>query len=61
MIEDKMLEKERFDARALSILENDVLETPELASAKVSLVFRAPYKFYLDWRFTNNPDEYSMF
>ena len=46
MIEDKMLEKERFDARALSIIENDILVSPELGSAQVPLVFRAPYKFY---------------
>ena len=46
VLQDKLIEKERFDTRALSILENDVLETPELGSKLVDLVLRSPYTFY---------------
>ena len=46
MNNDKITEKERWDQRALSILENDMLETPELGSKLVDLVLRSPYTFY---------------
>jgi len=46
MVDDKLIEKERFDARALSKLENDILVSLELGSAQVPLILREPYIFY---------------
>ena len=44
--EDKIIEKERYDDRALSIIKNDMLESSVVGSKLIPLPLRSPYLFY---------------
>ena len=45
-INDKLMEKNRYDSRALAILKKKELESSKLGSASIPLVLRSPYLFY---------------
>ena len=45
-INDKLMEKNRYDSRALAILKKKELESSKFGSASIPLVLRSPYLFY---------------
>lgn len=46
MIQDKSIERERFDSRALSLLAKDSFDTLKFGSEAIPLPLRSPYLFY---------------
>lgn len=46
MIQDKSIERERFDSRALSLLAKDSFDTQNFGSEAIPLPLRSPYLFY---------------
>lgn len=46
MLDDKLIEKKRYDKRAINLLEQNVLEFSKYGSNSIPLVLRSPYIFY---------------